>query len=60
MPKVVNLTRARKAVSRAKKTLEATENAAKYGRSKADKRLAATKTDKEARQLDQHRLERDD
>lgn len=60
MPKVVNLSRARKAANRANKTLKATENAAKYGQSKAEKRLAAARAGKEGRQLDQHRLERDD
>ena len=55
----INLNHARKIRARAQKTKQANENVEKYGRSKADRVLAATKTSKATAMLDQHKLEDD-
>jgi hypothetical protein len=48
----VNLRQARKAKARAEKEAQAAENRVKFGRSKAEKRLAAATEDLAARRLD--------
>ena len=49
----VNLNRARKARARADKQARANENAARFGRSKAQKELEKARADKAVRDLDQ-------
>jgi uncharacterized protein DUF4169 len=56
---VVNLKRARKADARIKKAAKATENAAKFGLSKAQKQAQSSDRIKAARHLDNHRLDTD-
>lgn len=60
MSNVVNLNRARKAKARTEAKARADENAAKFGRTKAERRLEAARAEAEARRLDQHRREDDD
>ena len=55
--KVVNLTRARKARARDDKRARADANAAKFGRSKAEREGAAKDAEKAARHLDAHKRE---
>lgn len=55
--KIVNLNKARKARKRADAKTEANANAVKFGRTKAEKNLDRAKSDKAARDLDQHRRE---
>jgi Domain of unknown function (DUF4169) len=55
--KVVNLAKARKARARADDRAKADANAAKFGRSKAEKALEAARAAKAARDLDGHRQE---
>lgn len=55
--KVVNLTRARKARARDDKRAKAEANAAKFGRTRAEKLAEAQAAEKAARHLDQHRRE---
>lgn len=57
MAKVINLRRARKAAERAAKKTRAEHNAAKFGRSKAEKELARAEQDKARRDLDGHEIE---
>ena len=52
MGEVVNLRKARKAVARKDATQKATENAVKFGRSKARKALDTAVADKATRDLD--------
>lgn len=52
MGEVVNLRKARKAVARKDATQKATENAVKFGRSKARKALDTAVADKTTRDLD--------
>lgn len=54
MAKVVNLTQARKARDRAAKRAEADANAAKFGRSKAERDLEQAQADKARAALDAH------
>ncbi|MGQ0564245.1 MAG: DUF4169 family protein [Gemmobacter sp.] len=54
---MVNLRAARKDRARAEAKAEADANAAKFGRSKAEKHREAAQADKARRDLDGHRLE---
>lgn len=55
MSKVTNLNQIRKQKARADKRAEADANAAKFGRTKAQKALEQAKADKARRELDRHR-----
>ena len=57
MGDVVNLRVARKAVVRKEATLKADQNAAKFGRSKAEKTLQSAQAEKARRDLDGKRIE---
>ncbi|WP_145399696.1 DUF4169 family protein [Paracoccus sulfuroxidans] len=58
MTKVINLRQVRKELARASARRQGDENAAKYGRSKAQKLADLTEAESAARKLDAHR--RDD
>lgn len=60
MAEPVNLNRFRKQKARAERKARADENAAKYGRTKAEKSLDAARRDKSLRDLDAHRSSDDD
>jgi hypothetical protein len=53
----VNLNRARKDKARAEAKARASENAVKFGRTKAEKDLDKARAEQAARALDQHRKE---
>ena len=55
MSKPINLNQARKAKARAEKRAKGDENAAKFGRSKAQKATEAADRDRAIRTLDQHK-----
>ncbi len=55
MARITNLNRFRKEKARAEKRARAEANAAKYGRSKAQKELEQARAEKSARLLDAHR-----
>lgn len=55
MAEIVNLNQARKARNSVKKRAEADENAAKLGRSKAEKLIEQARADKARAALDAHR-----
>ncbi|MCR8723775.1 DUF4169 family protein [Frigidibacter sp. ROC022] len=55
--RVVSLARARKARLREAAKAQADSNALKFGRSKAERILEASRTEAARRNLDQHRLE---
>lgn len=55
MAEVVNLNKARKARDRAARRAEADANAARFGRTKAEKDLEKARADKSARDLEAHR-----
>ncbi|MBS4009222.1 MAG: DUF4169 family protein [Roseovarius sp.] len=55
----VNLNRVRKQKARAKDKARAEENAARFGRTKAQKALEQAQTDKARATLDQHRRDED-
>lgn len=55
MSKVTNLNQIRKQKARADKRAEADANAAKFGRTKAQKALEQAQADKARRELDRHR-----
>jgi phage protein D len=55
MSKVTNLNQVRKQKVRADKRAEADANAAKFGRTKAQKALEQAEADKARRELDRHR-----
>ncbi|WP_138423985.1 DUF4169 family protein [Maritimibacter alexandrii] len=55
MSKVTNLNQIRKQKARADKRAEADANAAKFGRTKAQKALEQAEADKARRELDRHR-----
>ena len=57
MARVTNLKRFRKEKARAEKRARADENAARFGRSKAQKALEQARAEKSARLLDAHRRE---
>lgn len=52
----VNLNRYRKDKARAEKRAKADSNAAKFGRTRAEKALDAARSDKATRSLDAHRI----
>lgn len=54
---IVNLNKVRKEVDRAKKKAQADENAAKFGMTKAERILIATRNAQARSKLDQHELE---
>ena len=58
--KVVTLSRARKTRARDDKRQKADANAAKFGRTKAEREAAALEAAKAARHLDQHKREGED
>lgn len=61
MAEVINLRQAKKALARAKDRAQGTENAAKFGRSKAERQAEDADRDKARRHLDgHHRDEKDD
>ena len=53
----ISLAKARKARDRARKAAEADSNAAKFGRTKAQKLREAADKDRARRQLDGHRID---
>ena len=53
----ISLAKARKARDRARKAAEADANAAKFGRTKAQKLREAADKDRARRQLDSHRID---
>jgi hypothetical protein len=53
--KVVSLSKARKAKSRTDKKRQADGNAAKFGRTKADRQTEDARREAEAKRLDDHR-----
>lgn len=55
MAEIIRLRAAKKQMDRAKKRAQADENAAKFGRTKAQKSLEAARAEKAARDLDGHR-----
>ena len=57
MSQVVNLRQARKRKVRAERERQASENRAKFGRTKAEKTRDAAETERERRLLDQARRE---
>ena len=57
MTKIVNLNRVRKDRDRMNKKSQGAENAAVYGRKKADKLLEATRDQKAHKLLDGHKLD---
>ncbi|MFY0680214.1 MAG: DUF4169 family protein [Thalassovita sp.] len=57
MSKVVNLNKARKAKVRAEKTQRASQNAVKFGRTKAERKAAEAAQSKQTRTLDGKKLE---
>jgi hypothetical protein len=57
--KVVNLSRARKARARDDKKRQADANAARHGRSKAERQAAEAAKDRAARHLDGHERDKD-
>lgn len=52
--KIVSLSRARKARARADRKRQADENAARFGRSRAEREAEAARADKARRDLDGH------
>ncbi|KCZ92847.1 DUF4169 family protein [Hyphomonas johnsonii] len=53
----INLNKARKAKARAEKTQKASENRAKFGRTKSERQMAEARAEKLARLTEGHRLE---
>ena len=60
MAEIVNLNRFRKARARAEDRAQADANAAKFGRSKAEKDLEKARAEKAARDLEAHRRDEDE
>ncbi len=58
MAKVVNLSRARKTRARDDRRKQADENAAKFGRTKAQKSLEVKEKYKNTRKLDDHKIDK--
>lgn len=58
MGEIVNLRRARKAKTRAAATLAAATNRSKFGRSLAEREVAASMRDLDSSRLDAHKRER--
>lgn len=59
MSKVVNLRRARKAKARGEAARSADANAARHGRTKAERRAEEDAADRAARHVDGHEVERE-
>ncbi len=59
MATIVNLARAKKQAARKATRVTADANAAKFGRTKAERALDQAQADKAARDLDSHRRETD-
>jgi len=59
MAKITNLNQARKSRARDEKRARAGANAARHGRTKAERLLEAARNDKARAMLDQHQLEDD-
>jgi hypothetical protein len=57
MAEIINLNRVRKAGTRAKKRAEGDENAAKFGRTKAERLIEQARADKARATLDAHKRE---
>ncbi len=57
MNRPVNLNRARKRRAREEKAVRGAENAAKFGRTKAERLMEALRNERAARMLDRHRLD---
>ena len=57
MTEIINFNKKRKAKLRADEAQQAAENRAKYGRTKEQKRLEATKAERLKQQLDGHKRE---
>ena len=57
MTQPVNLNRVRKQKARQEKKMQATQNVAVHGQSKASKALQKVRSDKAVRTLDGHRLD---
>ena len=60
MGEIVNLRRARKAMTRRQDAARAAENRLARGRSKAERTLEEARADKARRELDSHRIETED
>lgn len=60
MSKITNLRQFRKASDRVKKREQGVENASLHGRSKAQKVLEASQSERARKMLDEHRLEDDE
>ncbi|HEY8565589.1 MAG TPA: DUF4169 family protein [Beijerinckiaceae bacterium] len=60
MAEIINLNRARKAKARAEKDAKAEANRARHGRTKAERTQAEAADDRVQRQLDHHKLNRDE
>lgn len=58
MAKVVNLREARKARERAQKRAQGDANAAKFGRTKAERDLETARAEKSRADLEAHRIDR--
>lgn len=54
---VVNFRKAKKQIKRARKDQQAAQNREKFGKSKAERKLDAAKTEKANAHLDGHKLE---
>ena len=59
MAEIVNLRQAKKAAARKADRAQADANAAKFGRTKAERALEQARTDKAARDLDGHQRDPD-
>ena len=57
MSKPINLNKARKSRDKVKKRRQADENAVKFGRTKAERDLEATRKSKAEAALDNHRID---
>ena len=60
MAEIVNLRRARKAKARLEHDKQADANRARFGTPKKAREAAKTLREKEARQIDSHKIERED
>jgi hypothetical protein len=60
MAEIINLRRARKRRDKAQADSQAEQNRITFGRSKAERLLTKTESDKAARSLDAHRLDKPD
>jgi Domain of unknown function (DUF4169) len=60
MGDLVNLRAARKRAARARHEEQAAQNRVVYGRTKVERELEAARSDKVARQLEAHRIEKGD